>query len=66
MKNAMKGDTVTYIEAGLEAVQLLHKLFGLTPLRSDTKSIQAEIARIELAFRAPKKGAANAQFRRSA
>jgi hypothetical protein len=62
MKNAMKGDTAAYIEAGLAAVRLLNKLLGLTPLRSDTKSIRAEIAQIERAFRDSKKGAATAQF----
>ena len=66
MKNAMNDDTAAYIEAGLAAVQLLHKLFGLTPLRSDTKSIRAEIAEIERAFRDSGKGAATAQFRPSA
>jgi hypothetical protein len=63
MKNAMMGDT---FEADLAAVQLLHKLIGLIPLRSDTQSIRAEIAQIERAFRDSKTSRPPLNFRRSA
>jgi hypothetical protein len=41
-----------YVEAGLAAVRLLNQLVEQAPLRSDTKIIREEIARIEQVFKA--------------
>jgi hypothetical protein len=41
-----------YVEAGLSAVRLLNQLVDQVPLRSDTKTIRDEIARIDRVFKA--------------
>jgi hypothetical protein len=52
-----------YVEAGLAAVRLLNQLVEQVPLRSDSKTIREEIARIERVF---KGGEPASGFRRSA